>query len=57
VLTAPVDPTADYVIQHLNTASVPVARIDSADFSIHLTASAMIKPGSAWAVTLSTAVC
>lgn len=52
VLTAPVDPTADYVIQHLNTAEVPLARVDSADFPVQLTTSATIKPGSPWAVTL-----
>ncbi len=53
VLTAPVDPTADYVIQHLSTAGVPLARVDSADFPDQLTASAMIKPGGPWAVTLN----
>ncbi|MGH3835968.1 MAG: MvdC/MvdD family ATP grasp protein [Pseudonocardiaceae bacterium] len=53
MLTAPVDPTADYVIQHLSTAGVPVARVDSADFPVQLTASATIKPGSPWAVTLN----
>lgn len=53
VLTAPVDPTADYVIQHLSTAGVPLARVDSADFPVQLTASATIKPGGPWAVTLN----
>lgn len=53
VLTAPVDPTADYVIQRLNTAGVPVARVDSADFPVQLTASARIKPGGPWMVTLN----
>ncbi|MBV9140567.1 MAG: hypothetical protein JO115_06595 [Pseudonocardiales bacterium] len=52
VLTAPVDPTADYVIHHLNTGGVPLARVDSADFPVQLSASATIKPGSPWAVTL-----
>lgn len=53
VLTAPVDPTADYVIQRLNTAGVPLARVDSADFPVQFTASATIRPGSPWAVTLN----
>lgn len=53
VLTAPVDPTADYVIQHLSTAGVSVARVDSADFPVRLTVSATIKRGDPWAVTLN----
>lgn len=53
VLTAPVDPTADYVIQRLNTAGVPLARVDSANFPVQFTASATIRPGSPWAVTLN----
>jgi hypothetical protein len=52
VLTAPVDPTADYVIQHLSAAGVSVARVDSADFPVQLTASATIKPGRPWMVML-----
>jgi hypothetical protein len=53
VLTAPVDPTADYVIQHLSTAGVPLACVDSADFPVQLTASATIKSGSPWVVMLN----
>lgn len=32
VLTAPVDPIADAVIQHLTAAGVPLARFDVAQF-------------------------
>lgn len=53
VLTAPVDPTADCVIQYLSTAGVAVARVDSADFPVQLAASATINPGGPWAVRLN----
>jgi ATP-grasp ribosomal peptide maturase len=40
VLTAPVDPTADVVIQHLTAAGVPFARFDAAQFPMEISLTA-----------------
>ena len=42
VLTAPVDPTADVVIQHLTAAGVPFARCDAAQFPMEISLTATL---------------
>jgi ATP-grasp ribosomal peptide maturase len=42
VLTAPVDPTADVVIQHLTAAGVPFARFDAAQFPMEISLTATL---------------
>lgn len=51
VLTAPVDPTADVVIQHLTAAGVPFARFDAAQFPMEISLTATLD-ADGWRVCL-----
>ncbi len=48
VLTAPVDPTADVVIQHLNDAGIPLARFDAAQFPTGISLTATLDDEQGW---------
>lgn len=48
VLTAPVDPTADVVIQHLNDAGIPLARFDAAQFPAEISLTATLDGDLGW---------
>lgn len=52
VLTAPVDPTADVVIQHLAAAGVPFARFDSAQFPTEISLTATLDADDGWRARL-----
>jgi ATP-grasp ribosomal peptide maturase len=48
VLTAPVDPTADVVIKHLNDADIPLARFDAAQFPVEISLTARLDDEHEW---------
>ncbi|MGH3827587.1 MAG: MvdC/MvdD family ATP grasp protein [Pseudonocardiaceae bacterium] len=52
VLTAPVDPTADVVIQHLTASGVPFARFDAAQFPMEVSLTATLGADDEWRVCL-----
>jgi ATP-grasp ribosomal peptide maturase len=52
VLTAPVDPTADVVIQHLTAAGVPFARFDAAQFPMEISLTATLDADDGWRACL-----
>ncbi len=52
VLTAPVDPTADVVIQHLNDAGIPLARFDAAQFPTAIGLTATLDGERGWQTEL-----
>ncbi len=52
VLTAPVDPTADVVIQHLAAAGVPFARFDAAQFPTEISLTATLDTDDGWRACL-----
>lgn len=52
VLTAPVDPTADVVIQHLAAAGVPFARFDAAQFPTEISLTATLDADDGWRARL-----
>ncbi len=55
VLTAPVDPTADMVLMHLDRLSVPFVRMDGASFPTELSLAAHLRPSGPWQVGLGDA--
>lgn len=52
VLTAPVDPTADVVIQHLTASGVPFARFDAAQFPMEVSLTATLGADDEWRACL-----
>lgn len=56
ILTAPVDPTTDVVIQHLAAAGVPFARFDAAQFPMEISFTAILHADGGWrSIALMTA--
>lgn len=52
VLTAPVDPTADAVIQHLAAAGISFARFDAAQFPMEISLTAILDADGGWRACL-----
>lgn len=52
VLTAPVDPTADMVIQHLTAVGVPFARFDAVRFPMEIGLTATLDADDGWRACL-----
>ncbi|MGH3697156.1 MAG: MvdC/MvdD family ATP grasp protein [Pseudonocardiaceae bacterium] len=53
VLTAPVDPTADMVLTHLNTGRIPFLRLDSAQFPREMKLTSQIGRHAPWQADLN----